>query len=426
MTLSEQAAIRKYSRTESFEESSLKAGVRRSKRRTQIIAIALVGPLLAFNLIIFVAPLVNMLKWSVWNAEFSSALPHLEHAMDAWKSRGGHGLPPDDVFAALAQDLKASYGTPALATATRRLSYDIDDARTLIGQTSRKLQEAQFAPSEWKSALDGIDHRWSLPETWEALDRVRKPFTDFFLLWSVDLMPGAGGKVVSRPIKQSIYQDVLIRTFVVSITVTALCLLLGFPVAYWLANQPHGRANAWIALVLLPFWTPLLVRTAAWVVILQENGLANGLLRLLGLIDHPLRLLYGRFAVVVAMVHVLLPFMILPLYSVMKNVPRTLIRAGLSLGASPQAVFTKVYLPLVRAGVAAGSLLVFILALGYYITPALVGGAGDQMISYFIAFNTTETANWSLAAALASVLLIATLALVVFSAFLRALGRIGT
>ena len=158
-------------------------------------------------------------------------------------------------------------------------------------------------------------------------------------------------------------------------------------------------------LVLLPFWTSLLVRTCAWIVLLQSKGVVNDSLLWLGIIDEPLPLIYNRFGVCVAMTHILLPFMILPLYSVMKAISPAYMRAAASLGAPPLTAFLRVYLPQTLPGIGAGCLLVFILALGYYITPALVGGAADQMISYFIALYTTETVNWGMASALGAMLL---------------------
>jgi len=163
--------------------------------------------------------------------------------------------------------------------------------------------------------------------------------------------------------------------------------------------------------VLLPFWTSLLVRTVAWVVLLQREGILNNLLISLGIIDEPIRMIFNRFAVYVAMVHVLLPFMVLPLYAVMKGISPSYLRAASSLGARPAIAFRRVYFPQTLPGVAAGCLIVFIQALGYYITPALVGGADDQMISYFIAFYASKTVNWGMAAALSIMLVAATLVL---------------
>jgi putative spermidine/putrescine transport system permease protein len=219
------------------------------------------------------------------------------------------------------------------------------------------------------------------------------------------------GAVQRAAQEQRIYVDVLLRTLLISASVTLLCLLLGFPVA-WLLTQVRDRTADWLmVLVLLPFWTSLLVRTAAWVVVLQREGMVNSLLVKLGLIAEPLTLIYNRTGVLIAMTHVLLPFMILPLYSVLKGIPPQYMRAAGSLGAPPLNAFVRVYLPLAAPGVAAGSLMVFILALGYYITPALVGGGSDQMLSYFVATYTTDTGNWGLAAALGLLMLASTLAL---------------
>jgi putative spermidine/putrescine transport system permease protein len=191
-----------------------------------------------------------------------------------------------------------------------------------------------------------------------------------------------------------------------------LCLLMGFPVALLLTQVKRKRTADWLmVLVLLPFWTSLLVRTASWVVVLQKEGMVNSLLLRLGLIAEPLTLIYNRTGVLVAMTHVLLPFMILPLYSVLKGIPPQYMRAATSLGAPPATAFVRVFLPLAAPGVAAGSLMVFILALGYYITPALVGGGSDQMLSYFVATYTTDTGNWGLAAALGLLMLATTLVL---------------
>jgi putative spermidine/putrescine transport system permease protein len=164
-------------------------------------------------------------------------------------------------------------------------------------------------------------------------------------------------------------------------------------------------------LVLVPFWTSILVRVAAWIVLLQSEGLVNHALQSLHLINQPLALLFNRTGVVIAMVHILLPFMILPLYSVMQGVPPTYLRAAVSLGSPPLAAFFRVYVPQTYAGIGAGALLVFILSIGYYVTPALLGGPDDQMLSYYIAQYTNVTVNWGMACALGALLLAATLVL---------------
>ena len=164
-------------------------------------------------------------------------------------------------------------------------------------------------------------------------------------------------------------------------------------------------------LVLVPFWTSVLVRIAAWIVLLQNNGLINRLLMFIGATDTPVPLLFNRLGVIIAMVHILLPFLILPLYSVMKSVPPNYLRAAVSLGSTPLSAFFKVYVPQTYPGVAAGGLLVFITAIGYYVTPALLGGPSDQMLSYYVAQYTNVQVNWGMASALGSVLLVTTLGL---------------
>ena len=178
---------------------------------------------------------------------------------------------------------------------------------------------------------------------------------------------------------------------------TLICCVLGYPLAWALVHAEPLR-GAMLLGVLFPFWTSLLVRTAAWMIVLQKEGPINSLLRWLGLIDAPLALVFNRFGVYVALTHVLLPFLVLPLYSVMTTIPRDHMRAAKSLGARPAFAFLSVYLPQTLPGLSAGAILVFIMCIGYYITPALVGGPKDQMISYFIAFYTNNTINWGLAA----------------------------
>jgi putative spermidine/putrescine transport system permease protein len=250
--------------------------------------------------------------------------------------------------------------------------------------------------------------------------------SDFFLLASVDHKRDVDGAIVPVEPEQRLYLEVYQRTFAIAFTVTLACLVLGFPAAYLLASLPARTGNLMLILVLLPFWTPLLVRTGAWVVVLQENGFVNQAIQWLGLSDRPLRLIYNRIGVVIAMTHVLLPFMILPAYSVMRTIPPHYMRAARSLGAPPATAFLRVYLPQALPGIAAGALLVFIIALGYYITPALVGGASDRMLSSFIAFYTTGTVNWGLAAALGTGLLAATLVLYALYARLVRGARVGS
>ena len=196
-------------------------------------------------------------------------------------------------------------------------------------------------------------------------------------------------------------------------TITVCCILLGYPVAWLLANLRASTANVLMILVLLPFWTSLLVRTSAWKVLLQQQGVINDLLVWMGLVSDGNRLVMinNQFGTIIAMTHILLPFMILPLYSVMKTVPPSYVRAAKSLGATPWTAFWRVYFPQSIPGIGAGSILCFILAIGYYITPELVGGTEGVFISRYIAYHISTSLNWGLAAALGTILLAAVLLL---------------
>lgn len=396
---------------------TLRRRLRRAERRRRIEAVCLVVPLLAFLAVTFFVPIGGMLWRSVEDREVARALPRTLDALSGWD---GSGLPDEAAFRALAAELPAAAHAGTLAAAARRLNYARSGTRSLVMRTARRL-ERRVDPADVAATpqrvLTTLSRRWGETETWAAIRQAAGPVTDFYLLAALDFERTATGELARVPGYEAIYVDILIRTFAIAGAVTGLCLLLGFPVAYLLATQPPRRSNLLLILVLLPFWTSLLVRTAAWVVLLQNNGLVNGALGWLGLIEAPLTLIYNRTGVLIAMTHVLLPFMILPLYSVMKGIPPSLVRAARSLGASPLTAFRRVYLPQAMPGVAAGVLLVFILALGYYITPALVGGAADQMIAYFVAFYTTDTINWGMGAALGTVLLATTM--VLFFAFGR-------
>ncbi|HEX9589687.1 MAG TPA: ABC transporter permease [Bradyrhizobium sp.] len=388
-------------------EVPLKRRLKRAERGRQFKALALVLPLLLFLLFTFLGPLAGMLWRSVDDWEVRRVLPHTVAALADWD---GKDVPDEKAYAALAGDIQAARASGTVAIASKRLNYALNGFRTILASTARNLKAAP-EPGTAKETLGRINPAWGERATWAAIKGASGPMTSFYLLAALDLTRNVDGAIVAAPPDQAIYRDVFARTFTISFGVTALCLILGFPVAYLLATLPAGRSNLLMIFVLLPFWTSLLVRTCAWIVLLQREGVVNNSLRWLGIVDEPLRLIYNRFGVYVAMTHVLLPFMILPLYSSMKAISPAYMRAAASLGASPVTAFLRVYLPQTLPGIGAGCLLVFILALGYYITPALVGGAADQMISYFIALYTTETVNWGLASALGAVLLLATLLL---------------
>jgi putative spermidine/putrescine transport system permease protein len=390
----------------SLEGASLKRQLRRSRRIEQLKSAALVAPLLLFLLLTFVLPIGALLGRGVVDPEVPKVLPRVTAALAQWD---GKDLPDEAAFAALVADMREARSAGNLASAATRLNYDLNGFRSLMFSTARRLPAEPSTLA--RDALVALDPKWGERETWAVIRRAGGPLTDFYLLAAVDLRHDADGAVVRVPQDQAVFVNVLGRTFWMSGMVTLVCLLLGFPLAYLAASLPARSANLLLLFVLLPFWTSLLVRTAAWVVVLQREGILNSAMLGLSLIEQPLRMIFNRFGVYVAMVHILLPFMVLPLYSVMKGVPAVYTRAAASLGATPWTAFRRVYLPQTLPGISAGCLLVFVQALGYYITPALVGGAEDQMISYLIAFYASRTINWGMAAALSILLLSATLAL---------------
>ena len=394
---------------------NLGRALRRSRRREQLRAAALVLPLFLFLAACFVVPIGMMLAHGVSDPDIARTLPAVTTALKSWN---GPELPAEPAYAAMIADIRAAREAGSLASAATRLNYDVPGFRTLLFTTGRQLPAELSGPA--RDALIGIDSRWGERETWAAIRRAGGPVTDFYLLAALDLRRDADNSIVGAPPEQRVFRALLGRTLLISAVVTVTCLVLGYPVAYVIAAQPPGRAAVLLFLVLLPFWTSLLVRTVAWVVLLQKEGVLNSLFLSLGIVHEPLKMIFNRFAVYVAMVHVLLPFMVLPLYSVMRSIPPSYVRAAASLGARPFTAFRRVYVPQTLPGIGAGCLMVFIQALGYYITPALVGGADDQMISYFIAFYASKTVNWGMAAALSIMLLTTTLAL--YAVYNRMIG----
>jgi putative spermidine/putrescine transport system permease protein len=254
--------------------------------------------------------------------------------------------------------------------------------------------------------IDEIDEDWGNPEVWATIQTFSGPFTAGYFLNAVDMQETPDG-VAMQPDDQRIYGLLFKRTMFMSLTITFCCIALGYPVAYLLATLPMRSANLLMILVLLPFWTSLLVRTSAWKVMLQQQGVINDVLVWLGLVGDGSRLVMinNQFGTIVAMTHILLPFMILPMYSVMSTIPPSYVRAAKSLGATNWTAFWRVYFPQSVPGIGAGSILVFILAIGYYITPEIVGGTTGTFISNRIAYHISSSLNWGLAAALGTILL---------------------
>ena len=368
----------------------------------RVRAAALALPLVAFIGVTFIAPLGAMLLRSVHSPLVADTLPQTVELLGDWD---GGGLPSDLVFAAAAREFVAAREARAIGQVATRINRVQGGLRSVVTRTARKLRGVQT--DSWQAAMIEADEAWGDPATWRALRRAGERFTGRHYLRAVDLDRDAAGDVVLQRPEERIYIVLLRRTLVVSLTITLLCLLLGYPVAYLIAHAPPNRANLLLLLVLVPFWTSLLVRTTSWIVLLQSQGVINDLLVWAGLVgdDARLSLIYNMTGTLVAMTHVLLPFMVLPLYSVMRTIPATHMSAAASLGAGFGRAFWRIYWPQTLPGVGAGSLLVFILAIGYYITPALVGGRTGQLISNMIAYHMQQSLNWGLAAALGGILL---------------------
>ena len=386
---------------------ALRKALSRAEARRKWRAFALTLPLLMFLLLTLLVPIAALLQRGVENPEVANTLPATIEALHSWDR---HEAPGPAAYAALIKDLARLPDSSDAGALARRLNSEVPGARSMVMGAFRALP-LQGTPESIRDQLIDKDARWGEAPFWRAIAKNGARWTPDYLLASVDLQRDALGQVERMPEEQRAFGGILLRTFHISFVVTVLCLLLGYPLAWWLASLPARQANVLMILVLVPFWTSILVRVAAWIVLLQSEGLVNRGLMGLGAIAEPLPLLFNRTGVVIAMVHILLPFMVLPLYSVMKSVPPTYLRAAVSLGSSPIAAFFRVYVPQTYPGIGAGALLVFILAVGYYVTPALLGGADDQMLSYYIARYTNVEVNWGMACALGALLLAATLVL---------------
>ena len=385
---------------------SLKSALAAAQSRARRRAFLLVAPLLLFIILTFIVPIGQMLHRSVYHDGLAANAP----ALLAWFDANPEGTPPDEAaYAALAADFKAMKAAKTAGIAGTRVNYTLPETRSLFTATARAADK--LAPP-YQQAFLALDPKWARPDVWVALRSSASAYTLDFYLIALDLERADDGHIQKVPENTRIYIYLFVKTFLLSGVITLACLILAYPVAHLLAVLPMSRSNLLMICVLLPFWTSLLVRTTSWIVVLQGQGIVNDALIALGIIgeDGRLAMMYNQTGTIIVMTHVLLPFMILPLYSVMKTIPPSYARAARSLGATSWTTFRRVYVPQTLPGIGAGALLVFILAVGYYITPALVGGADGQLISNFIDFHMDKS-NWSLAAALSAMLLVGVLIL---------------
>lgn len=307
------------------------------------------------------------------------------------------------LYVALADDLQ----NPQNATAIASLSGPI---ASLVKTSAREI--SQQPRIDYTKIMGGVNKGWSERIIWETIKLHSSVYTGGYFLNAVDMRKTLDGPAI-QPESKQILLNLFQRTVKMSLIITISCILLGYPIAWLLANLPVRTSNILMILVLLPFWTSLLVRTSAWKVMLQQQGVINEVLVWLGIVatDNRLEIINNQIGTITAMTHILLPFMILPMYSVMQTIPPSYVRAAKSLGATNWTAFWRVYFPQSIPGIGAGSILVFILAIGYYITPEIVGGTDGVFISNRIAYHILRSLNWGLAAALGAILLAVVLVL---------------
>ena len=386
----------------------LEQSLKKAERINKIKAFLLVAPLLLFLLITYIFPIGEMFSRSIDDKMITNMLPKTFKAMENWD---GQELPSEEVFESFLIDYQVLIDAKIQGKLTQRLNKEKNGFNSILKKLKRKMKK--FEDGNYKEQVLSVHKRFKDVAYWRAIKRTAPPYSVAKYLKAVDMFEDENGNYVQVEEKRRIYKKLWIRTFEVAFFVTIFCFLMGYPIAHLLATIPMKYSNLLMICVLLPFWTSLLVRTASWMILLQQQGLVNDFFVLIGLVADNNRpeMMYNKVGTYVAMSQILLPFMVLPLYSVMKTVSPSLMRAGKSLGGTPFVSFWKIYFPLTVSGIGAGSLLVFILAVGYYITPELVGGASGKLISNQIAYHMKQTLDWSFASAMGLMLLCGVMAI---------------
>jgi len=379
----------------------LKVSLQKAERRNKLRAFLLVVPLLFFILFTFLIPIGDMLLRSVDDSYINTVFPKTFEKYKKWDRQS---LPSEELYKTMFFEVKEGSGF-SIGKATTRMNYAKSGWKSLLKKSKRKFKKIEEGP--YKEQMIAIDKRWADMEYWKAIGVMVDATTAGYYLNAVDLKYNVDKEIIRQEENRRIYNHTWFKTFKVSVLVMFFCLILGYPIAYLLSTLPLKYSNLLMICVLLPFWTSLLVRTVAWMVMLQQKGVFNNLLVMSHIISDESRfkLMYNETATIIVMTQILLPFMVLPLYSVMRTISPNYMRAALNLGASPLHAFWKIYMPNSVPGISAGCMLVFILAIGYYITPELVGGKDGQMIGNWIAYHLKTTLNWGLCAALGAILL---------------------
>ena len=386
----------------------LEVSLKKAERKNKIKAFLLVAPLLLFLLITYIFPIGDMLMRSVDDKMVTEMLPKTFKSMEKWD---GKELPPEEVFESFYLDFQKLVEEKRDGKLSTQLNYTKNGFKSILKKLRRKAKN--FEEGNYKEQIMAVHKRWADVEYWRAIQRRAPAYTSQKYLKGIDMYKNEEGKIVSVEEDRRVHRILWLRTLEIAFFVTLLCFLMAYPIAHLLATLPMKYSNLLMICVLLPFWTSLLVRTASWMILLQQQGVVNDFFVMIGLVadDNRPEMMFNKTGTYVAMTQILLPFMVLPLYSVMKTISPSLMRAGKSLGGTPFVAFWKVYFPLTIPGIGAGCLLVFILAIGYYITPALVGGASGTLISNQIAFHMKSTLDWSFASAIGLMLLAGVLAI---------------
>ena len=381
----------------------LKDSLKKAERKNKIKAVLLVLPLLLFIFFTFVVPIGSMLTRSTDDSYINKVFPNTFKVYQKWDRQG---LPPEEVYAAMFLEVKNASGFE-IGKASTRMNYAKSGWKSMIKKSKRKFKKIDINDGPFKQKMIEVDKKWADKEYWLALGVMVDPTTYEYYFNAIDKKYDSEKNIIDQPENRQIYVKTWVKTFKVSVLVTFFCLMLGYPIAYLLATLPLKYSNLLMICVLLPFWTSLLVRIVVWMVILQQKGVFNNLMVISGLIadENRWQLMYNQTGTIIVMTQILLPFMVLPLYSVMKTISPNYMRAALNLGASPLHAFWKIYMPNSVPGISAGGMLVFVIAIGYFITPELVGGKDGQMIGNWIGYHLKTTLNWGLSAALGGILL---------------------
>ena len=386
----------------------LKKSLQLSLRREKLRAFGLVAGPVLFILILFVWPIYTLFLKSIDDNLVNDVLPRTMAIYEQWD---GQDLPGEQHYEAMFLDLTTAEKLQ-IGKVSTRMNYAKSGWKSLIKKSKRKFKKLD--PNQpLKVQMIDAEKRWGDIEFWLSLGIMKDRVTAGYYWNAVDRTYDSKKNVIMQPENRQVYVMFWKRTLLVSTIVTIACLILAYPVAYLLATLPLRTSNLLMICVLMPFWTSLLVRIVAWMIMLQQQGVLNDSLVGLGIIsdDNRLPLMYNFNGTIIVMTQVLLPFMILPLYSVMRGISPTYMRAAQNLGATPTRAFIRVYMPQTIPGIGAGVILVFIVAIGYFITPELVGGKDGQMIGNQIAYHLRKSLNWGLASAMGVILLVAILTL---------------